>query len=88
MTEYFRIFGRAFAVVSLTAMNVRFIAAGAVLPMFVTGAGISAVWWFNTRTAARSDLPGAWLAYSAGAGCATVCGWWLAGALAYVLARV
>lgn len=86
--EYARVFGRAFAIVVLTAMNVRFIAAGAVLPMFVTGAAISAVWWHNTRVASHSALPGAWLAYSAGAGCATVCGWWLAGALAYALGHL
>jgi hypothetical protein len=76
---YVRIFGRAFAIVVFTAMNVRFISSGKVLAMFLTGCAISGVWWFNARLAARSDLRGAGITYALGAGCATVTGWWLAG---------
>jgi len=85
---YPSLFGRAFLVVLLTAANVRFIAAGSVLAMFVTGWAISYVWWWNSRTAAHSPLRGAVWAYSMGAGCGTVAGWWLAGLLGYVMGHL
>ena len=88
MIEYLRVFGRAFAIVVLTAANVRFIAAGHVLLMFVTGCGISWVWWTNTQTAASTRRRGAGLAYGLGAGCGTVVGWWAAGVLAYALGHL
>jgi hypothetical protein len=76
---YFRLFGRGFSIVALTAMNVRQIAAGAYGPAFIVGCSISAVWWFNSRSAAHSDAPAAWMAYSLGAGLGTVFGMWFGG---------
>lgn len=71
---YLALFGRAFAIVTLTAVNVVNVAHGRYGWAFVTGWGISAVWWANSRTAAHSPLRGAWLAYSLGAGCGTCVG--------------
>jgi hypothetical protein len=74
-----RCFLRAFLIVMLTASNVKLIAAGAWLPMFVTGTALSWVWWRNTQTAATSTGRFDRAAYALGAGCGTVCGAWVAG---------
>lgn len=74
---YARLFGRGWLIVSLTAANVKQIASGHYGPAFVVGCSISAVWWFNSRNAARSDAPGAWIAYALGAGLGTLTGMWL-----------
>lgn len=76
MKDYAVIFLRAFVIVSLTAANVALISRGQYLAAFGTGGGISAVWWFNAKTAARSDLRGGWIAYSLGAACGTIFGMW------------
>ena len=76
---YLRIFLRAFLIVFLTAANVRLISGGRVVPMFLTGCGISLCWWYNARVAAHSPLPFAGWVYALGAGTGTVAGWWGAG---------
>jgi hypothetical protein len=76
---YLRLFLRGFLIVMLTATQVRLIAAGAYGPAFLAGCSISAVWWFNSRSAAHSDSPAAWMAYSLGAGVGTMFGMWFGG---------
>lgn len=75
--SYLRLVARGWLIVALTAANVRQIAGGHYGPAFVVGCAISCVWWFNSRNAARSDLPGAWLAYALGAGLGNVTGMWI-----------
>lgn len=79
MRVYLRLFARGFVIVCLTATNVKQIATGHVLAAFVVGFGISAVWWFNSRSAANSDAPAAWVAYALGAGLGTIAGMWIGG---------
>ena len=76
--DYLRIFWRAFAIVLPTGANVSFIAQQRWGWVFACGFAISGLWWHNARVAARSDLPGAWLAYALGAAVASVLGAWLA----------
>ena len=76
---YARVFVRGFVLVALVAANTRQIASGRYVGAFMVGCAISAVWWFNSRCAARSDAPGAGVAYALGAGCGTVAGMFLAG---------
>jgi hypothetical protein len=76
---YARLLLRGFVIVSLTSMNVRQIANGHFGPAFVVGCSISGVWWFNRRSAAHSDAPGAWAAYALGAGLGTMFGMWAGG---------
>jgi hypothetical protein len=76
---YLRLASRGFCIVTLTAMNVRQIAAGHYGPAMVIGFLISVVWWFNARNAAHSAEPGAWFAYAAGAALGTGAGMWLGG---------
>ena len=76
---YLRLLLKGFTIVALTAANVRQIAAGHYGPAFVVGCAISSCWWFNSRSATRSNAPGAWAAYALGAGLGTVCGMWLGG---------
>ena len=71
---YAGLFLRGVVVVGLVAMNVVHVASHAYYRMFMTGTAISAVWWWNSRTAARLDLPWAWVAYALGAGVGTVIG--------------
>lgn len=71
---YFKIFGRGFLIVMLVAANTVQIARGDLEGGFVFGFLISFVWWHNSRTASRSDLPGAGFVYALGAGCGTVAG--------------
>ena len=75
--SYLAIFGRAFTLVGLTALNVRLVSRGQYAPAFVTGGALSAVWWFAAHSAANSKLRGAWFAYALGAACGTVVGMWL-----------
>ena len=44
-----KLFLTAFAQVALVAMNVNFIANGYIIPMLLTGFGISFIWTFNVR---------------------------------------
>ena len=74
MRAYVTVFLRAFSIVTLTAFNVVNIGREQWLLAFLTGCGISGVWWFNAHTAAHNKVPGAWVAYMLGAGCGTVCG--------------
>lgn len=81
MRIYASLFGRAFLQVSLVALNVTQIARGHMGGAFVVGFLISLLWFFNARSAGRSDAPGAAWCYALGAGCGTVAGmllsqWW------------
>jgi hypothetical protein len=79
LREYALIFWRGWLIVTLTAMNVRQIAGGHYLHAFIVGFGISLVWWFNSRNAAKSELVGAGLVYAIGAGLGTLTGMYLGG---------
>jgi hypothetical protein len=70
---------RSFKIVTLTALNVMQVSQHRYGVAFITGGLLSWVWWSNTRTAARSDVRYAQLAYAIGAGCGTVFGMWLGG---------
>lgn len=69
-----RLFGQAFAYVSLVTTNVVQIAHGNVLGGFVVGTLISWLWFKNARDASRVDVVGAAEAYALGAGLGTVAG--------------
>jgi len=71
-------FGRAFAIVTVTAANVVLIAARAWLPMALTGALLSFIWYGNAQAANRHTTRAHQFAYAAGAGLGTVTGAWLA----------
>lgn len=73
-----RPFLRAFLIVSLTAMNVRLIARGMWIPMFLSGGALSWIWWDNTKMATTGGRRPQF-GYAFGAGCGTVCGAWLGG---------
>lgn len=79
LREQTGLFGQGFLIVALTSFNVRMISRGIWLGAFLTGFGISFVWWANSRSANRSDVPGARAVYALGAACGTVCGMWLEG---------
>ena len=72
-----RLFARGFLIVALVAWNTRHIAALEYASAFLTGVGISYVWWDNSRNAAHSEIPGARWAYALGAGAGTLFGMWL-----------
>lgn len=80
MTAFIEVAARAFSIVLLTSMNVRLIARKRYAWAFVTGFGISALWWTNSA-AARTDFAGAWFVYGLFAGLATLCGMWIGGRL-------
>lgn len=71
------LFLRGFVIVFLTACNVRLISRGMYAWAFVTGFGISYVWYGNSR-AAQLDAKGATV-YGLGAAVGTVAGAWLGG---------
>ena len=73
------LFLRGFTIVCLTAMNVRFISRGAYAWAFLTGFGISAVWWLNTGKASHDQRAVSLLAYATGAATGTVVGAWIGG---------
>lgn len=72
--ELLIIFGRAFGIVTCTALNVSQIAHAHYASAFFTGSTLSFFWWMNTKTAAKSDIKGAQICYALGAGCGTVTG--------------
>lgn len=72
-----RIFLRGFVIVTLTAWNVRHVAALNYPMGFIGGYFISFVWWTNSRGAAHSDVRFGREFYAAGAACGTVFGMWL-----------
>jgi len=82
MSEYASIFFRAWLIVFFTSANVSFLArwrkgqidVKTVFWTALTGFGISAVWWFNSYSAAHSGLPGAWFVYATGAMTGTLTG--------------
>lgn len=74
MRPYLDLWLRAFLIVMATAANVSFISRGAWGWAFVTGWTISALWWKNSRSAARSELCWAGTAYALGAACGTMAG--------------
>lgn len=68
-----RTFLQAFAIVFLTATNVSNIVSGRYVMAFITGCGISGLWWHLSR----STRPIGWqyhLCYTLGAGCGTLAG--------------
>lgn len=71
---YAAIFWRGFVIVFLTAANVRFISRRHYRFAFLTGFGISAVWWINAHAAAIGNAPRAWCVYGFGAAVGTVAG--------------
>lgn len=68
---------RSFSIVTLTATNVVMVSRGHYYAAFWTGSLLSFTWWFNTRTAASSNVRGAAFFYAFGAGCGTVFGMFL-----------
>lgn len=78
---YVRLFFRGFVQVALVSANVAQIAAGHYSGAFFIGTAISVVWYSNTRTANRVELPGAAACYGLGAGAGTVVGMALARSL-------
>jgi hypothetical protein len=74
---YVRLFLRGFVIVTLTAWNVRHIAALQYPWAFAGGFGISFVWWGNSRGAAHSALRWSREVYAVGAALGTVFGMWL-----------
>ena len=77
MKSLFLVWWKAFSIVSITALNVVQITGHHYPAAFCTGSLLSFIWWINTKTAAHSELPGAHLAYTLGAGCGTVFGMFL-----------
>ncbi len=61
----------------MTALNVVQVSGHHFAAAFCTGSILSWIWWANTRTASKSDVQLAQLAYAFGAGCGTVFGMWL-----------
>lgn len=74
-----RLFLRGFVIVMLTAMNVKMISRGLYGWAFVTGFGISAVWFSNAGKASDDRRLTSLLVYASGAACGTVTGMALAG---------
>lgn len=68
-----RLFIAAFSQVGLVAMNVVFISKGYLLPMFITGFGISFIWTFNVKRIAFGNMNDK-LLYALGAGLGTIFG--------------
>lgn len=72
-----RLWSRAFVIVSLTAGNVVQVSRGHYLGAFIVGGCLSYVWFGNARTASRSVSPwDAWL-YAFGAAVGTATGMFL-----------
>lgn len=74
MKGYARLLFRGWLIVSLTAWNIRHIAALDYTMAMIGGFGISFVWFGNSRTAAHSDLPWAREVYAGGAALGTLTG--------------
>jgi hypothetical protein len=72
----YKLFFTAFAQVALVAMNVNFIANGYIIPMLLTGFGISFIWTLNVRKVAFGTLQDR-LIYSFGAMVGTGVGYYL-----------
>ena len=69
---------RGALIVFLVSLNTRLLADGRGLAVPVAAA-LSAVWWWNARTASKIEGWGAALAYAAGAGWGTALGRWVGG---------
>lgn len=70
------VFLQAYAIVFLTALNVRNIVAGRYVLAALTGGAISFLWWQNSK----ATRPSGWryhAAYTVGAGLGTVFGMWV-----------
>lgn len=76
-----KVFGRAFLIVTCTALNVTQVAQHRFLAAFFTGGLLSYIWWTNSRTAAHSEVKHAQIAYALGAAFGTVFGMFLGGLL-------
>ena len=72
------IYLRGALIVFLVSFNTRLLADGRWIAVPVAAA-LSAVWWWNARTASKIEGWGAALAYAAGAGCGTALGLWVGG---------
>ena len=77
MIALLSVWWRAFSIVSMTSLNVTQVTGHHYVSAFFTGSLLSFIWWANTRTAAHSDLAGAQVMYTLGAGCGTVFGMYL-----------
>jgi hypothetical protein len=69
-----KLFLTAMLQVALVSMNVVFISRGAIVPMLITGFGISLIWTFNVKRVAF----GMWrerIIYASGAMCGTYFGY-------------
>jgi hypothetical protein len=71
-------FLRAFLIVTMTAMNVKLIARGMWVPMFISGGLLSWIWWENTRMANNGGRRQQ-IGYAVGAACGTITGAWIGG---------
>jgi hypothetical protein len=76
-----RLFVTGFLQVSLVAAGTVFQSHFNYLPAFLNGFAISAVWWFNARSAGRAKQPLAFLAYALGAATGTIAGMKIASVL-------
>lgn len=75
----FKVYWRAFLIVTCTALNVTQVSQHHFISAFFTGGLLSFVWWANTKSAAHTDLRGAQYVYALGAACGTVFGMFLGG---------
>lgn len=76
MKNKLKLFTTAFMQVSLVAMNVQFISKGYLIPMVITGFGISYIWTSNVRKVVFGTF---WdrVIYALGAALGTCCGYYL-----------
>ena len=72
------IWARGLVIVTLVSLNTRLLSDGR-WSAVVVATVLSAVWWLNTKTAAKRDGYEAMIAYALGAGCGTALGLWLGG---------
>lgn len=72
-----RVYCRALAIVTCTALNVTQVAGHHYVAAFFTGGLLSLIWWGNAKAAALSSERGAQAAYGFGAACGTMLGMWL-----------
>ena len=79
-----KLFLTSFTQVALVAMNVNFIANGYIIPMLLTGFGISFVWTLNVKKVAFGTLNDR-LIYSLGAMVGTGVGYYLSHILTQIL---
>lgn len=74
MTELVAVFARAWAIVTLVALNTTHIAQRRYWAATLTGLGISWLWWANAHSAADPVSPWAGVAYTLGGSLGTLTG--------------